>query len=205
MIPVEARALLARYPLAFVATVREDGAPNVSPKGTIRVWDAEHLVFAAIASPQTVANVRRDPRVEVNVVDHFSRRGYRFRGTAEVTADAAVCEALRGEYPPDEARAYVFEEAVLIRVQEVGDLISPSYFTGRTEEQIRAEYVALSDAPGVEDATPLGVRAKILCQVCETAAATESCPLDCRYCAACADGLDRSCRNCGGPIAALAG
>jgi hypothetical protein len=78
--------------------------------------------------------------VHVNVVDHFSRRGYRFAGTAAITGDRTICDALRGEYPPDEAAAYVFEEAVLIRVTSVADLVSPSYFTGRTEQQIRAEY-----------------------------------------------------------------
>jgi len=32
--------------LGFVATVRPDGSPNLSPKGTIAVWDDDHLVFA---------------------------------------------------------------------------------------------------------------------------------------------------------------
>lgn len=70
--------------LMFVATVRPDGTPNLSPKGSVRVLDSEHLIFADIASPQTVANVRANPAVEVNVVDFLLRRGYRFRGTAEV-------------------------------------------------------------------------------------------------------------------------
>lgn len=44
--------------LMFVATVRADGTPNLSPKGSVRVLDGEHLIFADIASPQTVANLR---------------------------------------------------------------------------------------------------------------------------------------------------
>src|SRR6516162_5980465 len=55
--------------LAFVATVCPDGTPNLSPKGTIAVWDDNHLVFADIRSPRTVANLRNNPAVEVNVVD----------------------------------------------------------------------------------------------------------------------------------------
>jgi predicted pyridoxine 5'-phosphate oxidase superfamily flavin-nucleotide-binding protein len=31
--------------LAFVATVCADNTPNLSPKGTIAVWDDDHLVF----------------------------------------------------------------------------------------------------------------------------------------------------------------
>ncbi len=40
--------------LAYVATVCSDGTPNLSPKGTIRVWDDSHLIFADICSPGTM-------------------------------------------------------------------------------------------------------------------------------------------------------
>jgi predicted pyridoxine 5'-phosphate oxidase superfamily flavin-nucleotide-binding protein len=61
--------------LGFVATVCPDGTPNLSPKGTTAVWDDDRLVFANIRSPGTLANLRRNPAVEVNVVDPFVRRG----------------------------------------------------------------------------------------------------------------------------------
>ena len=50
--------------LGFVATVCPDGTPNLSPKGTIAVWDDEHLVFANIRSPGTLANLRHNASVE---------------------------------------------------------------------------------------------------------------------------------------------
>ena len=37
--------------LGFVATVNSDNTPNLSPKGTVRIWDDENLVFADINSP----------------------------------------------------------------------------------------------------------------------------------------------------------
>ena len=52
--------------LGFVATVRSDGGPNLSPKGTLTVWDDDTLAFADLRSPQTIANLRHDPRVEIN-------------------------------------------------------------------------------------------------------------------------------------------
>src|SRR5512132_3061758 len=70
--------------LGFHATVDGDGSPNLSPKGTTAVWDDDHLFFADIRSPQTVANIRRGSHVEVNVVDPFVRKGYRFKGPAVV-------------------------------------------------------------------------------------------------------------------------
>jgi len=64
--------------LGFVATVTPDGRPNLSPKGTTGLWDDERLFFADIASPGTVANLRANPHVEVNVVDPILRKGFRF-------------------------------------------------------------------------------------------------------------------------------
>jgi predicted pyridoxine 5'-phosphate oxidase superfamily flavin-nucleotide-binding protein len=73
--------------LGFHATVSEDGSPNLSPKGTTAVWDDDHLFFADIRSPQTVANIRRGSLVEVNVVDPFVHKGYRFKGPRSYTTE----------------------------------------------------------------------------------------------------------------------
>ena len=81
------RRVVLEQRLGFVATVTPDGRPNLSPKGTTTVWDDEHLVFADIASPGTVANLAVNPHVEVNVVDPIVRKGYRFKGTATVHTD----------------------------------------------------------------------------------------------------------------------
>ena len=70
--------------LGFHATVCADGTPNLSPKGTTDVWDDDHLWFAEICSPQTLENIRRGSLVEVNVVDPFVRKGYRFKGPAVI-------------------------------------------------------------------------------------------------------------------------
>src|SRR5579863_5320917 len=70
--------------LGYVATVAADGSPMVSPKGSLTVWDPDHLVFADIESPHTVRNLESNPRTEVNVVDPFTRKGFRFTGTGKV-------------------------------------------------------------------------------------------------------------------------
>src|SRR6187397_2263029 len=80
--------------LGFVASVCPDGTPNLSPKGTTAVWDEDHLVFAHLHSPQTVANIEAGrPVVEINVVDPIARKGYRFKGPAEVHRGGPVFEA----------------------------------------------------------------------------------------------------------------
>jgi hypothetical protein len=79
--------------LGFVATVCPDGTPNLSPKGTVSVWDDDHLVFANIRSPGTLANLRQNANVEVNVVDPFLRKGYRFKGVASDVESGALYDA----------------------------------------------------------------------------------------------------------------
>ena len=54
------------------------------------MWDDGHLFFADICSPQTIANLRAGSLIEVNVVDPFVRKGYRFKGRAVVCEPGAV-------------------------------------------------------------------------------------------------------------------
>jgi uncharacterized protein len=78
------RRVVREQSLGFVATVCPDGTPNLSPKGTTIVWDDEHLAFLHLHSPGTVANLAANPSIEINVVDPIVRKGYRFKGHAEV-------------------------------------------------------------------------------------------------------------------------
>src|SRR3984893_459789 len=80
--------------LGYVASVCPDGTPNLSPKGTVAVWDDDHLVFAHLHSPQAVANVEAgNSVVEINVVDPIRRKGYRFKGPAAVHWNGPVYES----------------------------------------------------------------------------------------------------------------
>ena len=83
MLTADMRAVIDAASLCFAATVSPDGRPNLSPKGTIRVWDDAHLFFLDIASPGTRANLAHAPWLELNVVEQLSRRGYRFSGRAQ--------------------------------------------------------------------------------------------------------------------------
>ena len=123
--------------LGFHATVCEDGSPNLSPKGTTRVWDDDHLFFADIRSPQTVANIRRGSLVEVNVVDPFVRKGYRFKGPA-VVHDPGTDEFAEGLKRLRKDRMTTLldrvKAIVVIEVQEASELVSPAYDDGTTTE-----------------------------------------------------------------------
>jgi predicted pyridoxine 5'-phosphate oxidase superfamily flavin-nucleotide-binding protein len=128
--------------LGYVATVCPDGTPNLSPKGTTTIWDDDHLVFADIRSPGTVANLQLNPAVEINVVDWFARKGYRFKGTATVLTAGAQFDQILAFYEqrglfdaPRRIRAIV-----LVKVEQALPLISPGYDRDVTEEQVRAQW-----------------------------------------------------------------
>ena len=131
--------------LGFVASVGADGMPNLSPKGTTDVWDDDHLWFADICSPQTTANIRRGSWVEVNVVDPFVRKGYRFKGPAEVhgPGTAAFADGTARLRAGGSALVHRVDGIVVIEVREAAPLVSPAYDDGTlTEADVRAIHTA---------------------------------------------------------------
>src|SRR5215471_5091001 len=84
MLTPDMKRVVEEQRLGFVATAAPDGTPNVSPKGTFIVLDDWTIAFGEIRSPGTIQNLRLNPRIEVNFVDVFVRKGYRFAGMATV-------------------------------------------------------------------------------------------------------------------------
>ncbi len=137
MLDGKMKDLLLRQRLGYVATVSPDGSPNVSPKGTIHVWDKTRLVFANIKSPRTVNNIRADPRVEINVIDPISRRGYRFGGTAQILDPGAGLHGRILSFYRDLGVRSRILDIILVSVGSVDEVTSPLYDLGIPEEDIR--------------------------------------------------------------------
>ena len=139
ILTAEMKRLVEVQRLGYVATVCPDGTPNLSPKGTTAVWDDDHLVFADIRSPGSVTNIRLNPTVEVNVVDPIVRKGYRFKGNAEVLSSGSTFDDIvtfyreRGVSGPS-------HHVVLVQVERVLPLVSPAYDSGATEAEVRARW-----------------------------------------------------------------
>jgi predicted pyridoxine 5'-phosphate oxidase superfamily flavin-nucleotide-binding protein len=123
--------------LGFFATVYPDGTPNLSPKGTTAVWDDDHLVFANIRSPGTLANLRQNPNIEVNVVDPVVRKGYRFKGTGTVLDSGDVYDRAIDFYKQRGTPIDIIREIVLIRVHNAQPVTSPAYDLGLNEVEVR--------------------------------------------------------------------
>ena len=131
------RRVVREQRLGFVATVCPDGTPNLSPKGTTTVWDDEHLVFLHVHSPNTVANLAANPSIEVNVVDPILRKGYRFKGTAEVLTSGdvhdGVLDYFRRERGTNSERV---RAVVLMHVDAAAPVVSPAYDSGASEDEV---------------------------------------------------------------------
>ena len=123
--------------LGFFATVCADGSPNLSPKGTIAVWDDHHLAFGNIRSPGTLENLRRNPNIDINVVDPFTRKGYRFKGIASILESGASYERAVDFYRARGSKVSAFKEIVLIEVTAAQFIDSPAYDFGMSESEIR--------------------------------------------------------------------
>ena len=123
--------------LGYIATVCPDGTPTLAPKGAFHVWDDEHLVFADIRSPGTIRNLRRNPAIEINVVDPFARKGYRFKGTATILEAGPAYERAVDFYRRRGSVVSLIREIVLIRVLSAQAIDSPAYDIGMTEAEVR--------------------------------------------------------------------
>ncbi|HEY4318846.1 MAG TPA: pyridoxamine 5'-phosphate oxidase family protein [Herbaspirillum sp.] len=142
-INADMQAIIKQAILSFVATVNEDGTPNLSPKASLTVRNGV-LYFADIASPGTIRNLKRNPAIEINVVDVFERRGYRFKGRAlilspgndEYSMIADWVQATNGpEYPVD--------QVVKIEPTSITPLLSPAHVFAkppRSQDEIRSTY-----------------------------------------------------------------
>ena len=135
----EIKNLLSQQKLGYVATVSPDNTPNLSPKGTISVWDDEHLVFADIKSPNTIANLEKNPSLEINVVDPITRKGYRFKGTGTILSSGQEYDKIISYYSNIGIKSKI-GRVVLIKVSSVNNVTSPLYDLGYTEEEIKKRW-----------------------------------------------------------------
>ena len=139
LLTAEMKRVVGEQRLGFVATVCPDGTPNLSPKGTTAVWDDDHLVFANIRSPGTLANLRQNANVEVNVVDPVVRKCYRFKGVASILDSGPVYDKAITFYR-ERGVANAIREIVIVQVRSATQIDSPAYDLGLTEDEVRARW-----------------------------------------------------------------
>jgi hypothetical protein len=134
------KSVIHSQKLCYVATVTADGKPNLSPKGTLRVYGGDTLFFCDLGSPNTRKNIATNPYMEVNVVDILSRRGYRFFGQARVVTSGEVFNRAIQLMKDEGEFNYKVNAIVLLNVERAAPLISPGYLFVHDEWEMREIY-----------------------------------------------------------------
>ena len=96
----EAKKIIGEFGPALIATASKEGKPNVSPKGSFRVFDDEHVIFANIASPRTMVNLKENPQLTAIVFDRSTRKGCRIWGQAEIIDSGEFFDSVSAEFAP---------------------------------------------------------------------------------------------------------
>lgn len=109
------KQLVQEQPVVYVATSDDQGRPNVSPKGALKILDDDRLVFGDLFSLKTRANLQTNPQVAVAVVNLQTYEGYQFKGRAELVQEGPLFEEvtellLRPVYGPQPMELW-FEKA----------------------------------------------------------------------------------------------
>ena len=107
--------------MGWVATATREGVPNVTPKGTVRVLDDQHVVFADLFSLKTRQNLDQNPNVAVTVIDPSTHRGYQIKGKAELLSSGPLYEKMAAELKQASAALPAPRYVVKISVESVYD------------------------------------------------------------------------------------
>jgi len=107
--------------LAWVATASRDGQPNVTPKGSLKLLDEHHVLFADLFSLKTRKNLEENAKVAVTVVDTATAKGYQLKGTAEVVTSGPLLEETSKQLKESPKGLPPLHHVVKITVESVFD------------------------------------------------------------------------------------
>lgn len=136
----DVKSCIEKAVLCWLASVNQEGKPNVSPKEIFALYDDEHIAIADIASPITVRNIKNNAEVCFSAIDIFSQSGFKITGTAQIhAADADIYPQLRASLSHLLTTEYVVRNIILLKVENVSKILAPSYHIHpkRTEEEHR--------------------------------------------------------------------
>lgn len=131
------RVAMQKSVLCWLATVDQDGFPNVSPKEIFCAADDTTFLIANIASPLSATNVRTKPAVCISFVDPFVQKGFKLKGKAKLISRGDTefehwAAPLRERAGP----RYPFASLFRVAVTSIHPIVAPSYklYPDTTEE-----------------------------------------------------------------------
>jgi predicted pyridoxine 5'-phosphate oxidase superfamily flavin-nucleotide-binding protein len=117
MIPEKLKNFIEEANWAFVASADQRSRPHLAAGRSLKVPDAEHIVFESWFCRKTLENVAEVPRVTLVVVDPVTGAGYQFAGMVERVSSIGI---LNGYSPEAEAPGTPqVESRMVVRVEEI--------------------------------------------------------------------------------------
>jgi uncharacterized protein len=80
--------------IAYVATVDQNNAPNVSPKSTFSILDDETFIFAEIMSTRTRQNLLKNSKIALYFYSQDKNMGCQIKGEAEMLNSGELYEEM---------------------------------------------------------------------------------------------------------------
>lgn len=151
MFTKEVITCLERSVLGWLATVDEQGHPNVSPKEIFAAWDDRTILIAHIASPVSVKNIRSNPLVCFSFVDVLIQKGFKLKGSARILETGADFYVKQERLQQLFTDRFPIAALIEMNVQSISPILAPSYqfFPETTEaSQIAAAMQAYGLRPG---------------------------------------------------------
>ena len=112
----EVKTMIAEIRPGIIATASKDGKPNVSAKGSFRVLDDDHVIFADINSPRTIANLKENPYISILVVHPRTLKGCRIWGKGEILTSGPLFDQMNQEFTE---KGLKVNHVVKIKVEKV--------------------------------------------------------------------------------------
>ena len=114
--------------LCWLATVSDDGVPNVSPKEIFNYYGENIIIIANIASPQTVKNIKKNENVCLSFIDILVQKGFQLKGKASIVTksdsefpemEEVLTKMTGGDFP--------FSTITAIAIEQIKPIIAPKY------------------------------------------------------------------------------
>lgn len=114
--------------LCWLATVSNEGNPNVSPKEIFTYYQTDKIIIANIASPQTVKNIRQNKKVCISFIDILVQKGFQLKGKAEIIKKnhsnfsemkKILIELTKGKFP--------FSTITSVTIETTKPILAPKY------------------------------------------------------------------------------
>lgn len=128
MLTDEIKFYLQHSVLCWLATISEDGTPNVSPKEIFVPEGDTYVLIAHVASPKSVRNIKVNPKVCLSFVEVFEQRGFKLNGTARVVEPSdSHYDSRVAPLKKIATERFPIQSFIEVEVQKVARILAPRY------------------------------------------------------------------------------